>query len=67
MSSTATQTDSQTKNSKNDYNKDVAWYIKEPDNLRSTCRELFENYSHIPSEEVIPHILEVVRLESISL
>ena len=62
MSSAATQTDSQSEVSKWDYSKDVEWYLKEPDNLRSTCRELFENYSHIPPEEVVPHIIELVCL-----
>lgn len=62
MSSTATQTDSQAEVSKWDYAKDVDWYLKEPGNLRSECRKLFENYSHIPPEEVEPHILELVSL-----
>ena len=60
MSLTTTQTDSQAKVSKWDYSKDVKWYDKEPHNLRSTCRELFENYSHIPPEEVESHVLELV-------
>lgn len=60
MSLATTQTESQAEVSKWDYSKDVEWYFQEPDNLRSTCRELFEKYSHIPPEEVLPHILEIV-------
>lgn len=63
MSLTASSTNGQAEVSKYDYSKDVEWYYKEPNNLRSTCRDLFEKYSHISPEEVKPHILELVCLK----
>ncbi len=63
MSSTAIQTDRQAE--RDQYSKDVPWYLKELANLSPACRELFENYSHVPPEEVNSHIYELVRLENI--
>ncbi len=63
MSSTAIQADRPTEG--DHYSKDVPWYFKELANLSPACRELFENYSHVPPEEVDSHIYELVRLEII--
>ena len=60
MASTATQTDTQAK--VEPFSKDVPWYYKEIGEFSPACRELLEKYSHIPPEEAIPHILEIVRL-----
>ena len=59
MPSTATPPDGQAK--VDQYSKDVPWYHKELGDLSPACRELLENYSHIPADEVIPHVLELVR------
>ena len=42
--------------------KNVQWYISELKELEQPAREVFEKYSGIPSEKVVPHILEVVSL-----
>lgn len=39
--------------------KDVPWYQKEPDRFSPACRELLENYSHIPPEEVSSHVFQI--------
>jgi len=41
-------------------NKSVGWYVPTLENITEAQRDLLENYSHIPPERVIPHILEVV-------
>jgi hypothetical protein len=46
--------------------KNVLWYNPELVTLTEAQRDLFENYSHIATEEVIPHILKVVRVRSIN-
>ena len=45
--------------------KDVKWYRKEPDRFSPACRELLENYSHIPPEEVNSHVFHIVRLQTL--
>ena len=40
--------------------KDVRWYTKELPKLDPHVRELLENYSHIPPEDVESHILKFV-------
>ena len=42
--------------------KSAPWYAPEISQISPAARELFENYSHVPAERVIPHILEVVSL-----
>lgn len=37
----------------------LPWYMKDLDNLKPAARDLFENYSKVPSHEVIPHITKV--------
>ena len=41
--------------------KDVGWYDNEIEELNARARELFEKYSGIPPEQVLPHIYEIVR------
>ncbi len=41
--------------------KNVSWYNSNLEALTAAQRDLFENYSHIPPNVVIPHILRVVR------
>lgn len=41
--------------------KTVAWYNPALSALTEAQRDLFENYSHLAPDRVIPHILEVVR------
>lgn len=41
--------------------KSVGWYTPTLENISEPQRDLFENYSHIAPDRVIPHILEVVR------
>jgi hypothetical protein len=41
--------------------KNVGWYSSNLETLTAAQRDLFENYSHIPPDSVIPHILRVVR------
>lgn len=38
----------------------VPWYIDEPSEISPQAREILEKYSKIPSQEIIPHILQVV-------
>ena len=41
--------------------KDVAWYSPSPgEKLGPAARELLENYSRIPSEEVESHVKNIV-------
>ena len=40
--------------------KRVGWYTATLDNVSDVQRDLLENYSKIPAERVIPHILEIV-------
>ncbi|CAF9924009.1 hypothetical protein IMSHALPRED_006057 [Imshaugia aleurites] len=58
MSSTTSQNDSRAH--VDHYSKDVPWYDKEPENFSPACRELLQNYSHIPPGEVTSHVLEMV-------
>ncbi len=48
-------------------NKDVPWHAAELDHIEDSTRELLEAYSKIPPERVIPHIVEIVCLQSTSL
>lgn len=43
--------------------KDVPWFTKDVDdsNIGEAARELLETYSGIPAEEVLPHVLAIVR------
>jgi hypothetical protein len=41
--------------------KNVGWFNPDLSALTEAQRDLFENYSHLPPDRVIPHILEVVR------
>ena len=59
MSPTAPQTDKQAQ--KDQSSKDVRWYHKEiGPQFNPLFRELLENYSHIPPEEVESHIHTIV-------
>ena len=40
--------------------KNVQWYQADLETVSPQARELLENYSHIPPNEVIPHILKTV-------
>jgi hypothetical protein len=37
-----------------------SFYLPPPDDLPPAARKLLEEYSKIPSEQVLPHVLEVV-------
>ena len=39
--------------------KDVPWFNKTPPELSAAARELLENYSHIPSDQVNLHVFEI--------
>ena len=41
--------------------KSVRWYVKDlkDSQLHASTRQLLEEYSNIPSEDVVPHILEI--------
>ena len=41
-------------------NKSVGWYEPTLENITSAQRDVLENYSGIPPDRVIPHILAVV-------
>jgi len=41
--------------------KNVGWFNSNLESLTPAQQDLFENYSHIPPDRVIPHILELVR------
>lgn len=36
-----------------------AWFVEELKEIDDSSRDLFENYSKIPSNEVIPHVQEM--------
>lgn len=40
----------------------MAWYNDDIQDVPTDIRLLFENYSGIPTEEVVPHVLKVVGL-----
>lgn len=42
-----------------------SYYLPDPDDVPSEARKLLEEYSKIPSEEVLPHVLRVVSLPCI--
>lgn len=44
--------------------KDVQWYQKEirEDQVHASTREILEKYSGIAPDEVVPHILKIVRV-----
>jgi hypothetical protein len=37
----------------------LPWYVKDLVDLQPTTKELFETYSKVPSDEVVPHITEI--------
>ena len=39
--------------------KNIKWYKRDLEMLQEPARRLLENYSHIPSDQVIPHIIAV--------
>ncbi len=41
-------------------NKNVPWYRKELGKIDQVALDVLENYSKIPSEDITPHILELV-------
>lgn len=45
------------------HSKDAPWYSKPLVNLTPPARELLENYSGIPAEDVEAHVMEVVSRE----
>lgn len=38
----------------------VPWYVDEPTEIPPQAREILEKYSKIPSQVIIPHILQTV-------
>lgn len=40
--------------------KSVGWYLPDAPDLSDSTRDVLENYSHIESDQVIPHVLKVV-------
>ena len=60
MPSTTTQTDDQAQTDR--FSKGLPWYQKSIENFGPAGRELLENYSHIPPDEIDSHVLEMVRL-----
>lgn len=40
--------------------KNVQWYKPDLETVSPQARELLENYSHIPPDDVTPHILKIV-------
>jgi hypothetical protein len=42
--------------------KNVGWYTPTMETVDPAVRDLFENYSHVEPDKVIPFILEMVRL-----
>jgi SAM-dependent methyltransferase len=63
MISTETTTTTSTTNPPHRHgtrDKSVGWYQQTLESITEPQRDLFENYSHIPPEKVIPHILEIV-------
>lgn len=41
--------------------RDVVWYVKELSDIPEAAREVLENYSNIPTEQVHDHVYQVVR------
>jgi hypothetical protein len=39
-----------------------SWFVKELKSIKPEASELFENYSKIPTENIISHITEIVRI-----
>lgn len=37
----------------------LPWYIKDLEDLQPKAKELFEIYSKIPTDEVVPHITQI--------
>lgn len=37
----------------------LPWYVKDLVDLQPTTKELFETYSMVPSDEVVPHITQI--------
>lgn len=37
----------------------LPWYVKDLVDLQPKTRELFETYSKIPSDDVVPHITKI--------
>lgn len=44
--------------------KNVPWYTADFTDLQPSARALLEQYSKIPPEQVVPHILDIVCLTS---
>lgn len=44
-------------------NKDVSWYSSDIGELSPATKELLHSYSGIPEDQIIPHILKVVRAQ----
>ena len=55
-----TETRAPDSDTSNKINKDVEWFIPNVQGIGQPARELLENYSKIPPERVIPHVLEIV-------
>ncbi len=45
--------------------KNVSWWNPTLPDLTRAQRDLFENYSHIAREDVIPHISEIVGMRAL--
>jgi hypothetical protein len=41
--------------------RDVGWYLKDLSDVKPSARDLLENYSKIPPEDVVKHVYEIVR------
>jgi hypothetical protein len=39
----------------------IKWYSPDPPNIKQETREVFEKYSKIPPDEVVPHVQAIVR------
>jgi SAM-dependent methyltransferase len=64
MSASTEHNSNETENSRlriGSRDKNVGWFNSNLESLTPAQRDLFETYSHIPPDRVIPHILEVVR------
>jgi len=53
--------DSQQKSDDHHNDKSVRWYVKDlkDSQLHASTRQLLEEYSNIPADQVVPHILEI--------
>ena len=47
--------------------KELAWYKEDVTAISEPARHLLETYSGIPADEVVPHVLAIVRYRSIFL